>query len=52
MFASERTEAGDPVYGTFGVPVETRFDPLRVDDPLIYYGEGGVELSFEHVTYA
>ena len=50
MLASERTEAGDPVYGTFGVPTEARFDELRIDEPSIYYGEGGVYPAFSNAN--
>lgn len=50
MLASERTEAGDPVYGTYGVPIEERFDELRIDEPSIYYGEGGVYPAFSNAN--
>ena len=50
MSASERTEAGDPVYATFGVPTEERFEELAIDEPSIYYGEGGNYPAFSNAN--
>lgn len=50
MNATARTEAGDPVYGTSGIPAVAAIDELDAANPAIYYGEGAVNAAFSNAV--
>lgn len=46
MSATQRTDAGDPIYGTSGIPVAAALDEFAVENAALYYGEGAVNAAF------
>lgn len=46
---SEQTAEGGAVFASRAVPTETEFAELEVENPAIYYGEGGREIAFSNV---
>ena len=50
LLSAAHTAAGDPVYGTSGVPIQARFEALKVANPSIYYGEGAVNAAFSNAV--
>jgi uncharacterized membrane protein (UPF0182 family) len=48
MNATNRTDAGDPIYATSGIPVVASVEELNADNPAIYYGEGAVNAAFSN----
>lgn len=47
---SERTDNGDPVYGTSGIPTQVRYPALGVDQESLYYGEGSVLTGYSNAA--
>ena len=50
LLSSGSTEAGEPVYGTSGIPIDAKFDSLSVENPSVYYGEGSVNAAFSNAA--
>ena len=50
MSVTDRTEAGDPVYLSGGVPIQASAPSLQVENPAIYYGEGAVNPAMSNLS--
>ena len=50
MHVTHRTEAGDPVYATSGIPTVAAIDELGSENPAIYYGEGAVNMALSNAV--
>ncbi|MGQ0679761.1 MAG: UPF0182 family protein [Actinomycetota bacterium] len=47
---NEQTEVGGNTFVSRSIPTQTTYPELQVDQPAIYYGEGGREFAFSNVN--
>jgi hypothetical protein len=46
---SQIDAAGQPVFASYNIPVETTAGELAIDNPRVYYGEGAASMAFSNI---